>query len=179
MCVHVTTATHRVGVCSGLQQAVLQSCSSDCSGCKQTDVATVLAGCTIDGVAQVPGETFCVAGTPCSQLQHGVLGRCLSNCADCNVDATNTVLGDCVVENGARAVDVITSECDMGQPCSSSQTAIAARCFADCGSCDLLSTGAVLGSCIETGHGSVITELSQRCAGSTQGQYVDLSLIHI
>ena len=164
MCAHVAVVTHQAGVCSGLQQAVLQSCSNDCSGCKQTDVATVLAGCTIDGAAQEPGVTFCVAGTPCSQLQHGVLARCLSNCEACGVEATSTVLGDCVVDNGVRAVDMITTECDMGQPCSGIQTAIAARCFADCSACDLVATGTVVGACTETGHGSIVTELKTGAA---------------
>ena len=107
--------------------------------------------------------TFCVAGTPCSQIQHAILTRCVSNCEDCSKDATNTVVADCVVSDGARAADLITTECDMGQPCSGIQTAIAARCFASCAACDLVATGTVVGACTEPGHGSAMSMIHETC----------------
>ena len=45
--------------CSPLQQAIIQSCSDDCTGCDQTLVNTVLAGCSLAGSVQAVGTTFC------------------------------------------------------------------------------------------------------------------------
>ena len=168
MCAHITVVTHPPGVCSGLQQAVITQCSSDCPGCNADSVATVLASCTIDGVAQEPGVTFCVRGTPCSQLQHGVLARCLSNCANCQIDTTNVVLGDCVVDDGTRAVEVVTTTCSTGQACTDTQQAQLAQCVQSCDACDQVAIGASLGACTVDGHGAGVSMVQTGCSGDGQ-----------
>ena len=97
MCTQVAqTSIDRDGGCSSLQEAVIESCTNDCAGCSMFNTNSVLTGCTIDGLAQEAGGTFCIHGPSCSALQHSVLARCLSNCDACNKDSTTIVLGDCV-----------------------------------------------------------------------------------
>ena len=65
LCTHIeyTRPTFAAGYCTELQLAVVAHCENDCETCDGASSATVLQDCMSgDGVAQVKGETFCVAG---------------------------------------------------------------------------------------------------------------------
>merc|ERR1711871_1037080 len=79
------------------------------------------------------------------------------------------VLGDCVADTdrvfgGVRAVELITTECATGVPCSQIQQAIVARCVADCDACDRMATGTVVGSCTAEGHGTALSYIEDSCS---------------
>lgn len=116
LCSYVAAAPEVRQECTDLQRGVAQQCADDCSGCDLMALPTVLAGCTIDGVMQVPGETFCVSADQCSLLQHATMGRCIANCDACDHDSTSTIVQDCVVDmdvvdGGIRAEDVRVLDC--------------------------------------------------------------------
>ena len=110
LCAFVSVQAEQGRECSALQTAVAHSCANDCSGCDLRAVTVVLAACTVDGVAQIPGDEFCVSADGCSDAQHSVMGSCISNCDGCDLTSTEASLSNCVVDmdvgEGVRAADV-------------------------------------------------------------------------
>eukprot|EP01043_Picozoa_sp_COSAG02_P060816 COSAG02_NODE_8030_length_2740_cov_2.164710_1_plen_869_part_01 len=170
MCMHVEfPPSTEVGACSPLQESVISHCTSDCMNCNEQATAVVLAECTIGGIVQSFGETFCIHGTPCNAQQHAALASCIANCDTCDHHSTSEVLGDCAADTdrvfgGVRAVELITTECATGVGCSPIQQAVVARCIADCENCDRMATGTVVGSCTEQGHGTALAYIEDSCS---------------
>lgn len=52
---------------------------------------------------------------------------------------------------------------NTGTACSVIQQSIIARCVSDCGACDRLATGTVVGACVEGGHGSAMAYIEKTC----------------
>jgi len=49
-------------ICSTLQHMMIDRCISNCEHCNAGSVATILAGCTVGGLSQQKGITFCQVG---------------------------------------------------------------------------------------------------------------------
>lgn len=151
--------------CSTLQLSVIRQCSDNCIDCHVDDVATILLDCTVSGVQQRYGETFCDIGAAaeCTPAQHDSLVACLSNCASCDQDSATELLGDCVTDTdtgaGTRAADLVQTRCASGQLCTNSQQTVAARCLQNCDACDQENARMVLGACTLDGHGAAVHTL--------------------
>jgi hypothetical protein len=169
-CVHFqqTPPSH---LCSALQMALISHCKADCAGCKKSVVNTVLNNCTSVGVKQVAGATFCAHGGHCDQVQHRIVAQCMADCSKCDLILAKKSLKDCTTESlydtnvQQRAVELLSSVCNTGQPCSPLQEAVVARCIKNCKKCEKLKdkTSTVLGTCTEAGR-SAMSTIRATCA---------------
>jgi hypothetical protein len=80
--------------CSVIQATLVGLCARNCSECPANTDAR-LSGCSLHGVPQHLGRTFC--GPECSPLQLAVLRKCGSSCSKCDVRDTEVLLGGCTV----------------------------------------------------------------------------------
>jgi len=101
MCAHIdVTPPTPQGVCTPLQSAVITHCASSCDTCDPGSIETVLAGCTVDGVAQAKGSTFCQL--QCSDSQIGRVESCQQDCNMCGERHADFLqrVGACVYDDG-------------------------------------------------------------------------------
>ena len=134
MCAHIdVTPPTPQGVCTPLQSAVITHCASSCDTCDPGSIETVLAGCTVDGVAQAKGSTFCTAlPTPpppppaepvpppppptCGTPENRAIGTCGDDCLACHGQTLDQELAGCA--DGSGVVQGFgTTVCIRGAPC--------------------------------------------------------------
>ena len=59
LCVHIQPDLTKKGVCTPLQLAVIKHCTNNCHKCDVKDMQVGLSKCTISGIPQHYGTTFC------------------------------------------------------------------------------------------------------------------------
>ena len=84
LCAHIAVPpSHPEGVCTPLQSAVITHCEENCDSCDADSAETVLAGCTVGGVPQAKGATFCQL--QCTAVQIGRVTACQQDCDMCEL----------------------------------------------------------------------------------------------
>ena len=140
--------------CSDAKQAQIAECVADCSSCTAAVIDGMLGGCTVEGVTQAYGTTFC-ADADCVLAAAPTAADCTADCGTLTQEITTAAIGsgtctqetyDCQPGDGScecQDTATMSTACADDEDCNTALQALLgnAGTVADAEQADLQGTG--------------------------------------